>query len=155
MCNHKQNSNRGGKRHKVCVQERFIDFRGKFGGHCEDPRQQVTWALPFRLPPGHSKSHPGGPTKGQPRTPPDSGSCQAVSHVIVPMIPPTRQCVFCRGLWPRFLLKTLRGEGEERVVPSRQWSSTSSARHCDSIGVEERRRTPRGDSRWSRCSAPC
>ena len=30
-------------------------------GHCEDPGQQVAGALPLRLPPGHNKSHPGGP----------------------------------------------------------------------------------------------
>ena len=34
---------------------------GKFAGHCEDPRQQVAGALPFSLPPRHSKSHPIGP----------------------------------------------------------------------------------------------
>ena len=47
----------GGKTHKVCDQERFIDFQGKFAGHCEDP----TGALPCGMPPGHSESHPGGP----------------------------------------------------------------------------------------------
>ena len=30
-------------------------------GHCEDPGRQVARALPLRLPPGRSKSHPGGP----------------------------------------------------------------------------------------------
>ena len=33
-----------------------VRVQGKSAGHCEDPRQQVAGALPFGLPPGHSKS---------------------------------------------------------------------------------------------------
>ena len=38
-----------------------VRMLGKSAGHREDPRQQVAGALPCRLPPGHSKSHPVGP----------------------------------------------------------------------------------------------
>ena len=38
-----------------------VRMQGKSAGHCEDPRQQVAGALPFRLPPRHNKSHPVGP----------------------------------------------------------------------------------------------
>ena len=46
----------------VCVQEKVVNFQGKFGGHCEAPRQQVAGALPCGLLPEQGNCHPGGPT---------------------------------------------------------------------------------------------
>ena len=80
-------------------------------GHCHLGRHQHTVSL---TPAAHQMT-----ISRPPRTPPDSGSCQAVSHIIVPMKPTFRLCVSCRGLWQRLLLKSPRGEAEECVVPSR------------------------------------
>ena len=50
--------------HKVCFQKRLINFQSNSAGHSEDHRQQVAGALPFGMPPGRNKSHPGGPDSG-------------------------------------------------------------------------------------------